>query len=250
MKAALPRRALASAFVRSFLVQGSWNHKTMLGSGFAFAMLPVLRVLHKADPSGLEAALRRHLEHFNAHPYLSNLALGAALRLEADGEDAEAVRRFKTAVRGPLGGLGDSLVWGAWLPAASLAALTLLWLGAPGWAVVVLFLAVYNLGHVGLRAWGFVTGLSQGRAVGRSLGAAALGAWTERLRSVAGFLLGLFCGVAVAGRGGLAEAGPVWAALACGAFVGGNLLGHRVWRPTAAAMVAAVALLTLWGWAP
>jgi mannose/fructose/N-acetylgalactosamine-specific phosphotransferase system component IID len=248
--AVLSRRALASVFARSFLIQGSWTHKTMMGSGFAFAMLPALRVVFRNDPSGLEAALRRHLEHFNAHPYLSDVALGAALRLEAEGEGPDGVRRFKTAVRGPLGGLGDALVWGAWLPAVSLAALTLLWLGVPGWVAVIVFLAVYNVGHVGLRAWSFATGLSQGRGVGRSLGAAALGAWTERLRSVAGLLLGLFCGVAVAGRGGLAEAGPAWAALACAAFVGGNLVGHRLWRPAAVAMVAAVVLLAMWGWAP
>jgi len=246
----LPPRALAAAFARSFLIQGSWNHKTMLGCGFAFAMLPALRVLYHDDPPGLEAALRRHLEHFNAHPYLAGVALGAVLRLEADGELPEDVRRFKTAVRGPLGGLGDALVWGAWLPAASLAALTSLWLGAPGWSAVLLFLVVHNVGHIGLRAWGFATGLSSGRGVGRALGAAALSRWTERVRSVAGLLLGLFCGAVLAGRGGLAEAGPVWAVLACAAFVGGNLVGHRLWRPAAVAVVAAVALLAAWGLAP
>ena len=107
--ASLSRRVLASAFARSFMIQGSWNYHTMLGSGFAFAMLPALRRLFAGDPEGMETSLRRHLEHFNAHPYLSNVALGAALRLEADGQDGETVRRFKTAVRGPLGGLGDAL---------------------------------------------------------------------------------------------------------------------------------------------
>ncbi|NJD19949.1 MAG: PTS system mannose/fructose/sorbose family transporter subunit IID [Gemmatimonadetes bacterium] len=148
-----------------------------------------------------------------------------------------------------MGGLGDALVWGAWLPAVSLAALTLFWLGTPGWIAVVLFLGVYNVGHVGLRAWGFMTGLSGGRGVGRSLGAAALSRWTDKARSLAGLLLGLFCGAALAGRGGLAEAGFVWGALACAAFVGGNLVGHRLWRPAAVAVVAVVALLTVWGWA-
>jgi PTS system mannose-specific IID component len=246
----LPRPVLASAFARSFLIQGSWNHKTMLGAGFAFAMLPALKVVFRGDPPGLEAALRRHLEHFNAHPYLANVALGAALRLEADGENPEDLRRFKTAVRGPLGGLGDALVWGAWLPAVSLAALTLLWLGTPGWGAVLFFFLAYNAGHLALRAWGFVTGLTGGRNVGRSLGAAALSGWTERVRSLAGFLLGLFCGAVLAGRGGLVEAGPAWAALACAAFVGGTLVGHRLWRPAAVAVVAAVALLATWGLVP
>jgi PTS system mannose-specific IID component len=250
VKTALPRRALASACARSFLIQGSWNHKTMLGSGFAFAMHPALKFLFRGDPPGLEAALRRHLEHFNAHPYLASVALGAALRMEADGEDPDDVRRFKTAVRGPLGGLGDALVWGAWLPAASLAALALLWLGAPAWSAILLFLVGYNLGHLGLRAWGFATGLAGGRGVARSLGAAELSRWTERVRSLGGFLLGLFCGAVLIGRGGLAEAGLPWAVLACAGFVGGTLVGHRLWRPAAVAVVAAVALLAGWGLAP
>lgn len=247
MTAALPRRTLASAFARSFLIQGSWNHRTMLGTGFAFAMLPALRALFREDPRTFEAAVRRHLEHFNAHPYLANLALGAVLRLEADREDAEAVRRFKTAVRGPLGGLGDALVWAAWLPAVSLAALSLIWLGVRGGGAVLVFLLLYNAGHLGLRIWGFRTGLANGRSVARSLGAAALSRWTERVRSLAALLLGLLCGTLLVGEGGLSDAGPVWAGLASAAFAAGALVGHRLWRPAAVATVAAVALLATWG---
>lgn len=245
---ALTRSSIAAAFARSFLIQGSWNYRTMLGSGFAFAMLPALRRIFKGDPEGFHASLDRHLEHFNAHPYLSNVALGAAMRLEADGEDADDVRRFKTAVRGPLGGLGDALVWASWLPAVSLAALALLWLGAPGWVAVVVFLVVYNAGHVGLRAWGFRAGLSEGRGVARSLGRASFGVWTERIRAAAGLLLGLFVGAVLGADGGLATSRALWIGLAGAAFVGGALVGHRLWRPAAAAIVAAVALLATWGW--
>lgn len=245
----LTRRTLASAFARSFLIQGSWNYRTMLGSGFAFAMLPALRALAKGDRSELDSAVKRHLEHFNAHPYLSNLALGAAMRLEADGVDAESVRRFKTAVRGPLGGLGDALVWASWLPAMSLVALALVWLGVAGWLAVLLFLVAYNAGHLGLRAWGFRAGLTEGRAVGKSLSAASLGLWTERVRALAGLLLGITVGAVLGGDGGLGDAGPFWGALAAAAFLAGALVGHRLWRPTASAVVAAVALLATWGWA-
>lgn len=245
--AALTRRTLASAFARSFLIQGSWNYRTMLGSGFAFAMLPALRALFREDPAALEASVRRHLEHFNAHPYLAPVALGAVLRLEAEGEDADAVRRFKTAVRGPLGGLGDALVWASWLPAVSLVALTLFWAGAPGWVAVAAFLLIYNVGHVGLRAWGFRVGLYGGRGVARSLGAAALSRWTERIRAGAALLLGLFAGTVFEGEIGPGDAGPAWGVLAAAAFVCGLLVGNRLWRPAAVALVAAVALLATWG---
>jgi len=245
--AALSRRTLASAFARSFLIQGSWNYRTMLGSGFAFAMLPALRVLFREDPGALEASVRRHLEHFNAHPYLAPVALGAVLRLEAEGEDADSVRRFKAAVRGPLGGLGDALVWASWLPAISLVGLSLYWLGAPGWLTVLAFLVIYNVGHLGLRTWGFKVGFSGGRGVARSLGAAALTRWTERVRAAAALLLGLFVGTVFEREAGLGNAGPVWGALAVAAFVCGLLVGNRLWRPAAVAVVAAVALLATWG---
>ncbi len=247
MTAALSRRTLASVFARSFLIQGSWNYRTMMGSGFAYALLPALRMLFRDDPEALESALRRHLEHFNAHPYLAGVAVGAVLRLESDGETPEAVRRFKTAVRGPLGGMGDALVWASWLPAVSLIGLTLYWLGAPGWVAVLGFLAIYNVGHVGLRAWSFKVGYGGGRGVGRSLAAAALAVWTERVRAAGAFLLGLFAGTVFDGEGGLADTGFLWVALAISAFVGGLFAGHRLWRPAAVVVAAAVALLATWG---
>jgi PTS system mannose-specific IID component len=247
---ALSRRVITSTFLRSFLVQGSWNYHTMIGTGFAFAMLPGLKRIFDDDPESMDTSVRRHLDHFNAHPYLANVALGAALRLEADGADAQTVRRFKAAVRGPLGGLGDSLVWAAWLPTVSLTALALWWLGLPGWVVVGVFLVVYNAGHLALRIWGFRAGLRDGRDVARTLGEARLAQLGARIQSIAALLVGVLTGVVLAGRGGLSEAGLPWLVLAIGCFVVGLLVGHRVWRPTAIAIVAAIALISAWGMLP
>ena len=247
MNGVLTRGALASALARSFLIQGSWNYHTMIGSGFAFAMLPGLRRIFRTDPARMDESVRRHLEHFNAHPYLSTVALGAVLRLEADGADADTVRRFKVAVRGPLGSLGDTLVWAAWLPAVSAAALSLYWLGLPTWLVVGFFLVVYNLGHLGLRAWGFRAGLAQGRDVGRFLGRADLSSWAARVQRLAVALLGVLAGGVLAGSGGLAEAGSLWVGLGAAGFLAGLLAGHRVWRPAAVAVVVAIVVLSATG---
>lgn len=248
MKGVLPRSSLLRAFARSFLIQGSWNYHTMLGTGFAFAVLPALRRLYGDRPQDLEVAIKRHLEHFNAHPYLAAVALGAALKLECDQADDDTVRRFKTAVRGPLGGVGDALVWASWLPVTSLLALAVWWLGAPGWVSVVGFLGTYNAGHLTLRWWGFRTGLRAGRAVGPDLAAARFGVLTQRLRRLGAVLLGVLAGAALTGDGGLWDAGALWTALAFAGFAAGLGAGHRVWRPTAVVVVAAVAVLTAWGW--
>ena len=244
---ALSRRAIMSTFMRSFLVQGSWNYHTMLGTGFAFAMLPGLRRIFDDDAQAMDASVRRHLDHFNTHPYLANVALGAALRLEADGADAQTVRRFKTAVRGPLGGLGDSLVWAAWLPTVSMAGLALWWIGLPVWVVVGLFLILYNAGHLALRIWGFRSGLRDGRDVARALSEARLAQLGERIKSIASLLVGVLSGVMLAGRGGLSDAGVLWLVPAIVCFVVGLLVGHRVWRPAAIATVIAIALIAAWG---
>jgi len=241
------RIAAASVFLRSFLIQGSWNYKTMLGTGFGFALVPALKKLVEGDPDALSASLSRHVGHFNAHPYLANVALGATVRLEQDGEDPDTVARFKTAVRGPLGGLGDSLVWATWLPMVSMAALTLYWLGLDGPRAVVCFLALYNVGHLGLRVWAFRVGLREGRGVGGRLAAIGLATWATKLRPVAVLVLGALAGALLAGDGGLVDSGRAWTALAAAGFGGGLLVGHRLWRPAAVTVVGAVGALAIWG---
>jgi len=244
------RRARLSTFLRSFLIQGSWNNRTMIGGGFAFAMLPVLRRLHRGDPEGLREALERHSEHFNAHPYLANLALGAVCRMERDERDPEEIRRFKLAVRGPLGSLGDSLIWVGWRPATVLAALVLALAGAPPVATVFFFLVLYNLGHLALRAWGFRVGLEWGSQVGDSLRTAALPKQADRFVAVGVFLLGGLVGLALGwGWGGaswplllLGVAGGIWG------FWLGSLVGQQGWRWTFWGISGAIGLIFLVGW--
>ncbi|MBW3533798.1 MAG: PTS system mannose/fructose/sorbose family transporter subunit IID [Gemmatimonadetes bacterium] len=245
--APVPRAARWSAFLRSFTIQGSWNYHTMMGGGFAFALLPVLRRLRR-DRQELEKALARHVEHFNTHPYLSGIALGAVARLEADGSDPALVGRFKVAIKGPLGGLGDNLVWAAWLPTTMLLGLVLWAVGAPPWVAVVVFLALYNVGHLGLRLWGFDVGLREGTEVAGRLREAALGRHAERIIRVGCVALGLLSGELLVRMGGLGGLPGFWSALAGAAFVLGLLAGLRAWRPAALAVVGAVAGITLVGW--
>lgn len=239
----ISRGPLVRTFLRSFAIQGSWNYHTMMGTGFGFALLPVLRFLHRGD--ALEDAVARHSEHFNAHPYLATLALGAVARMEADGDPAEDIRRFKNAVRGPLGGLGDTLVWAAWLPTCLLAALVLAWAGVAPWFCVGAFLVIYNVGHLGLRLWGFRMGLRDGREVATTLRRASLGRWTEQVLRVAALLAGALLGLVLTGDPGIRGAPLVWVPLAVAAFVLGALVGQKAWRPAALAVVGGVGFILL-----
>ncbi|MBI4544904.1 MAG: PTS system mannose/fructose/sorbose family transporter subunit IID [Gemmatimonadetes bacterium] len=230
-------------FLRSFAIQGSWNYRTLLGTGFAFALLPALRVIYRNEPQLLAEALERHSRLFNSHPYLAPVALGAVATLEAEREDPAVVERFKTAVRGSLGTLGDRLVWAGWRPVCVLAALALLFAGAPWWVAVFGFLIIYNSGHVLLRAWALRLGLREGIGVGERLRHSPLGPAQRWLDLLGAFLVGLVLPLAAAGK----VVGTVlplpWIALAGLAAVAGLRYGSAIRTP----MIALLALLGIVG---
>lgn len=190
--AALPLRTRVAMFVRLLAVQGSWNYETMLGNGIAFALEPALRFLPGGrDGPAYRAALARQTAYFNAHPYLASVAVGALARAELDGEPPERIERFRTACCGPLGSVGDRLVWAGWLPACSLLALCAWGLGASAAGVVLLFLVAFNLGHVALRLWGLRAGLRDGLRVAQALGAPLLRQGPAHLARVVAVIGGL-----------------------------------------------------------
>lgn len=157
--------------LRTMAIQGSWNYELMVGNGVGFCVEPVLRRL----PGGLDgpayrAALARQSAYFNAHPYLASLAVGALARAELDQVAPARIERFRSALVGPLGSVGDRLVWASWLPACSLIALLIFGLGASPLGVAVGFLVLYNIGHVGLRDWGLRAGWRHGMRVASALG--------------------------------------------------------------------------------
>jgi PTS system mannose-specific IID component len=166
--------ALLRAFVRLFAVQGSWNYDRMLGVGVGVAAEPLLRDLRDgADGTAYRAALARSARFFNAHPYLAGLAVGAAARAEHDGASPAHVERLRSTLIGPLGSLGDRLVWAGWLPLVASTAMAAIALGA-GWVAVAAFLLVYNAGHVALRWWALRAGWRLGTRVGAALHAPVL----------------------------------------------------------------------------
>jgi mannose PTS system EIID component len=228
----LPRSVVLRVFLRSFAIQGSWNYRTLQGSGFAFALIPALRHIHRGDPARMNAAVARHSQLFNAHPYLAGVALGAVARLEADGEDAALIERFKTALRGSLGALGDRIVWAGWRPACVLLGLFVLLASRSAVAAVVVFLVVYNAGHVALRWWGLHVGLVAGKRVAEQLRNAPLLRWHEHV--VAGALLLLGASLPLVAAGGLTESRlPLqWALMSVVAAAAGWRLGGAVRVPT------------------
>lgn len=247
MRSPLPWRERASLFVRSFAVQGSWNYRTLIGAGLAFALLPTLRRLYGADPQRLRQAVARHSGLFNSHPYLASVAIGAVATLEAEGEEAAVVERFKTALRGSLGTVGDRLFWAGWRPVAVLLALSLLVTGAAWWVAVTTFLVSYNLVHLAARVWGIRIGLAEGKRVAERLRRSRLED-ADRWMELAGpFLVGLVLPLVAAGGLVGGHPAPTWSLAAGSAGLLGAWLGGRVRRPVEVALAAFVLMALIAG---
>jgi PTS system mannose-specific IID component len=157
--------------LRMLSIQSGWNYEVLLGTGIAFCVEPALRLLEggRGGPAYREA-LARESRYFNSHPYMAALAIGALARAELDREPPARIERFRTALCGPLGSVGDRLVWAAWLPFCSLVGLAAFGAGIGAAGVVILFLTLYNAGHIALRVWGLETGWRRGLGVATALG--------------------------------------------------------------------------------
>lgn len=100
---------------RSTFLQGSWNFERMQNGGWAYSMIPAIKKLYPTQ-EGRVAALKRHMEFFNTHPYVASPILGVTLALEeerANGKpvDDTAIQGVKIGMMGPLAGVGDPVFW-------------------------------------------------------------------------------------------------------------------------------------------
>lgn len=232
--AELPFGTRCAMFIRLLAIQGAWNYETLLGNGIGFCIEPALQRL----PGGRESpeyrsALARESRYFNAHPYLASVAVGALARAELDGEPPERIERFRTALAGPLGSVGDRLIWAGWLPFCSLASLALFGLGASTVTVLAVFLIMYNAGHLALRVWGLNTGWNHGLRVAAALGNPVLRRGPQQIGRVAALATGIAIPLAL-GRiigPGRSFMGGVLVAVALGSFLIVRLQGRiEGWR--------------------
>jgi mannose/fructose/N-acetylgalactosamine-specific phosphotransferase system component IID len=144
-------------FFRSFFIQAVWNYQSMISIGFCF-------------DEGRTQFINRHLHFFNAHPYFSSFALGAIARVEEDllkleTRDYNQIARLKNALIGPLGAIGDQLVWATLKPASILVALMaviLIHKFETELIFLIILLVLYNIPHLYIRMIGLWKGYKAG----------------------------------------------------------------------------------------
>ena len=114
-KITLSKKERLSVALRSTFLQGSWNYERMQNGGWAFSIIPAIKKLYKTEEER-SAALKRHLEFFNTHPYVASPVIGVTLALEeerANGAEVDdaAIQGVKVGMMGPLAGVGDPVFW-------------------------------------------------------------------------------------------------------------------------------------------
>lgn len=109
----LTNKDIKKLWLRTYFSMTSINYERYSSLGFCYAMIPTLKKLYPEDKDFKEALLRNN-EFFNCHPYTTNAVVGVAAALEeqkANGMpvSVEAITATKTALMGPLSGIGDSV---------------------------------------------------------------------------------------------------------------------------------------------
>lgn len=190
---------------RAYAMQTLLNLKTMQGAGYLFTLWPLLKT--RTDRA---TAVRVASGFVNSHPIFAAFAQGAMLkRIESgDAKSESDFNLWRESLAGPLGLVGDQLIWDRWKPIVfSLAIIPLLLLPTmTTWiAVAIAILIAYNLPLFRLRVYAVQKGYQLGANVLEALSEPWISDARKLLNRWAVVIAGLVCGVTWA-----ATAGGYW----------------------------------------
>ena len=191
-KITLSKKDRRSVAIRSQLLQGSWNYERMQNGGWCYALVPAIKKLYPKNDDQI-AALKRHMEFFNTHPYVAAPIVGVTLALEeerANGApvDDAAIQGVKVGMMGPLAGVGDPVFWFTARPI----------LGALGASLAmagnimgpILFFVLWNVLRFAFIYYTQEFGYKAGTAITKDLSGGLLGKVTKGASILGMFVLG------------------------------------------------------------
>ena len=177
---------------RHQFLQGSWNYERMQNGGWCYSIIPAIKKLYKTEEDRA-AALKRHLEFYNTHPYVSAPVMGVTLALEeerANGMpvDDQTVQGVKVGMMGPLAGVGDPVFWFTVRPI----------LGALGASLALsgsivgplLFFVVWNLIRIAFLWYTQEFGYKVGTSIAKDMSGGLLSKVTEGASILGMFIIG------------------------------------------------------------
>ena len=161
----LEHKEFMSNFWRSCCLQGCFNYERQQGLGFGYAMIPSLKRIYENDEEGFKDALKRHLTFYNITPQCTTFVQGIVIAMEEEAAankdfDKSSINAVKTALMGPLSGIGDSIFWGTLRTIGLGIGISFCMQGSI--LGPILFLLIHNIPHWFVRYKGLEIGYSQG----------------------------------------------------------------------------------------
>jgi PTS system mannose-specific IID component len=164
----------------------------MQNGGWCYAMIPAIKKLY-STPEEQSAALKRHLEFYNTHPYVSAPVIGVTLALEeerANGMPVEdqAIQGVKVGMMGPLAGVGDPVFWFTVRPILGALGASM----ALGGSIVgpLLFFFAWNIIRMAFLWYTQEFGYTVGTSIAKDLSGGLLGKVTEIASILGMFIIG------------------------------------------------------------
>ena len=186
----LTTKDLRSMYWRSTFLLGSFNFERMQAIGFCITLMPAIKKFYPDDKTQQAAALKRHLEFYNTHPWISSVVFGVTAAMEeqrSKGEDIgdETITNVKVGLMGPLAGVGDPIFWGTARPV--LGALGASLAVAGNWMGPLIYFFGINIIRILVRWYGLRWGYERGTAMVAEVGGGQL----KRITQIAA-ITGLF----------------------------------------------------------
>ena len=191
-KITLSQKDRISVWWRHQFLQGSWNYERMQNGGWCYSMIPAIKKLYTNKDDQI-AALKRHMEFYNTHPYVSSPVIGVTLALEEDRAngapvDDTAIQGVKVGMMGPLAGVGDPVFWFTARPLLGALGASL----AMGGSILgpILFFVVWNIMRLAFMWYTQEFGYKLGTSITKDLSGGLMGKITEGASILGMFVIG------------------------------------------------------------
>lgn len=188
----LTKKDRMSVAWRHQFLQGSWNYERMQNGGWCYSMIPAIKKLYTNKEDQI-AALKRHMEFYNTHPYVSAPVIGVTLALEeerANGAEVndQAIQGVKVGMMGPLAGVGDPVFWFTLRPILGALGASLA-LGGNIVGPLIFFLA-WNIIRMAFLWYTQEFGYKVGNSIAQDLSGGLLGKITQGASILGMFIIG------------------------------------------------------------
>lgn len=144
------KKMLNSIFLRSFPIFAgrSGGQVRMHAVGFIWTIMPALRRYYKEGTPEFTDALVRHTMFYNITQNVGTFCIGLVAAMERENAtdenfDDRSITAIKTALMGPMSGIGDAIFWGVLRVIAASVGISLAAQGS--WLGPLMFLLIYNV---------------------------------------------------------------------------------------------------------